>query len=198
MVGLNGNEDTKDKAQALGNLFWRFRLTFRAQQTNFQEGSPSPAAAAALWPFLATTPLNHGLLGTEYSEALRGSKQYLSSSMGLEQDTEHKPERRQAFRKRFQPGNFVHPQYKEKCKTTRKKVGESAGHISLTNANECSKAAPPAANQDDHIQTLHTFHAEVGGIGRGNGPARSWVRNQRQPQWEQRGGPNTPMTRGSI
>lgn len=85
--------------------------------------------------------------------------------MGLEQDTEHKPERGQTFRKRFQPGNFVHPQYKEKCKTTRKNVGESAGHISLMNANECSKAASPAANQDDHIQTLHTFHAEVGGIG---------------------------------
>ena len=64
--------------------------------------------------------------------------------MGLELDTEHKPERGQAFRKRFQPGNFAHSQYKEKCKTTRKD-GESAAHISLMNANECSKAASPAA-----------------------------------------------------
>lgn len=94
--------------------------------------------------------------GNGILRSLKRFKQYLSSSMGLEQDTEHKPERGQAFRKRFQPGNFVHPQYKEKCKTTRKNVGESAGHISLTNANECSKATPPAANQDDHIQTLCT------------------------------------------
>ena len=45
LVGLNGNEDTKDKAHSLGHVFWHFLLTFTTQQTNFQEGSPSPTAA---------------------------------------------------------------------------------------------------------------------------------------------------------
>ena len=42
LVGLNGNEDTKDKAHPLGHVFWDFLLTFTTQQTNFQEGSPFP------------------------------------------------------------------------------------------------------------------------------------------------------------
>ena len=161
MVGLYGNEDTKDKAQPLGNVFWHFLLTFTTQQTNFQEGSLSQMAvlkmgsAAALWPFLATTPLNPGLLGTERSEALRGSKQYLSSSMGLEQDTEHKPERGQTFRTRFQPGNFAPSQYKEKCKTTKKYIGESAARISLTNANKCSKVASCCQSRQPNSNTAH-------------------------------------------
>lgn len=162
-MGLNGNEDTKDKAQALGTCSGAFRAIFRAQQTNFQEGSPSPSSSCCLVAVSRNNPSTTGFWGNGIPEALRGSKQYLPATWDLGRILEHKPERRQAFRKRFQPGYFVHPQYKENVKPQGKTAGESAGHIFFTNANECSKAAPPAANQDDHIQTLHTFHAEVGG-----------------------------------
>ena len=43
--GLNGNKDTTNKTQPTGSVFWHSSLTFTTQQTNFQEGSPSPTAA---------------------------------------------------------------------------------------------------------------------------------------------------------
>ena len=67
-----------------------------------------------------------------------------------------------------------HNTQKEKCKTTRKD-GESAALISLTNANECSKADSPAAKTI--FKHCTHFMLRLGEQSRGNGPARFRVHN---------------------
>lgn len=117
--------------------------------------------------------------------------------MGLEQDTEHKPERGQAFRKRFSLEILFTLSIKKNV-NHKENAGESAGHFSYVMQNELLQGGTTCCqSRRTHIQTLHTFHVEVGGIGRGNGPARLGA----QPTANHSGnsvGDLTPHDPGSI